>query len=40
LLALPTGELYLVRQLNPESDEVEIDRSPARMKRVLLPALN
>lgn len=40
VLALPTGELYAVRQINPESDAVEIDRSPERMKKLHLPLMN
>ncbi|OJH39223.1 hypothetical protein [Cystobacter ferrugineus] len=40
VLALPTGEIYVVRQINPESDAVEIDRAPERMKRLRLPLMN
>jgi hypothetical protein len=37
VLALPTGELYVVRQINPGSDAVEIDRSPERRKDFVSP---
>jgi hypothetical protein len=40
VLALPQGELYVVRQINPESDAVEIDRTPERMKKIHLPQMN
>jgi len=37
VLALPKGELYVVHQINPESDAVEIDRAPDRMEKIRLP---
>jgi hypothetical protein len=40
VLALPGGELYLVHQINPDSDAVEIDRSPEHMKRIRPPRMN
>jgi hypothetical protein len=40
VLARPDGELYFVRQINPDSDAVEIDRSPEHMKRIPPPRVN
>lgn len=34
LLVRSTGELFLVRQIDPESEDVDIDRSPKSMRRV------
>ncbi len=37
ILALPQGELHVVRQVNPESDDVEIDWRPEQMKNLRFP---
>lgn len=38
VLALPDGALFLVRQLDPESEDVEFDRDPRHMHRLPHPS--
>jgi hypothetical protein len=37
VLARHDGALFLVRQLEPDSDDIEIDRDPARMTLISVP---
>lgn len=37
ILARPDGSLFLVRQVDPESDDIEIDPDPHRMTRLAGP---
>lgn len=37
VLARPDGSLAMVRQVDPESDDIEIDRDPSHMERIDIP---